>query len=57
MDYALQFGLHVRSGFLATELAWTEPYHADHHALVRPYLLFCIAQHLLSVINPNSAWR
>lgn len=38
------------------ELSWTEPFHGNNHALARPYLLFCIARHLLDVINPNSTW-
>lgn len=41
---------------LTNELAWTEPYHNDTHVLARPYLLFCIEKHLLSIINPSSTW-
>ena len=33
------------------ELAWSH-----NHILARPFLMLCIAQHLLNTINPSSSW-
>ena len=40
----------------AEELPWTAPFIGNAHRLARPFLLFCIAQHLLDRINPTSSW-
>ena len=40
----------------AEELPWTAAFTGNAHRLARPFLLFCIAQHLLDRINPTSSW-
>ncbi len=40
----------------ASDLPWTAPFIGNPHRLARPFLLFCIAQHLLNRINPASSW-
>lgn len=39
-----------------SEVSWIEPFRGNVHLLARPFLLLCIAKHLLNVINPNSSW-
>jgi hypothetical protein len=31
-------------------------FHGNAHRLARPFLTFCIAQHLMQHINPRSTW-
>jgi abortive infection bacteriophage resistance protein len=38
------------------EVPWVASFEHDPHAKARCYLLLCIANHLLQVINPNSSW-
>ncbi|MFA6928695.1 MAG: Abi family protein [Lentisphaeria bacterium] len=39
------------------EVTWIDPFHGNApHSLARPFLLLCIAKHLLSIINPCSEW-
>lgn len=38
------------------EAPWILPFKHDNHALARPFLLFCIAKHLINYINPSSTW-
>lgn len=38
------------------EVNWAEPFRGDGHRLARPFLLLCIAKHLLGIINPSSTW-
>lgn len=40
----------------ATEVPWVAPFEGNTHAKARCYLLICILQHLLQVINPTSSW-
>jgi len=37
-------------------LSWVNRFSGDNHALARPFILLCIANHLLGAINPNSSW-
>jgi len=38
------------------EVSWIEAFRDDNHRLARPFLLLCIAKHLLGIINPSSTW-
>jgi len=38
------------------EVSWVDPFHGDNHRIARPFLLLCIAKHLLTIINPTSSW-
>lgn len=38
------------------EVCWVDHFQDSAHGLARPFLLFCIAKHLLDVINPSSSW-
>ncbi|MGZ3836022.1 MAG: Abi family protein [Mucilaginibacter sp.] len=39
------------------EVSWIESFRGDEHRLARPFLLLCIAKHLLTIINPSSTWE
>jgi len=39
-----------------SEFPLVENFKGDSHRLARPFLLICICQHLVEVINPNSTW-
>lgn len=39
-----------------SELPWAAPFIGNAHRLARPFLLFCIAKHMLNRINPTSSW-
>ncbi len=38
------------------EISLLNVFYDDAHGKARPFLLFCIARHLLSIINPKSSW-
>lgn len=38
------------------ENSWIDPFLGNPHRLARPFLLLCIAKHLLTIINPSSTW-
>lgn len=38
------------------EVSWVDSFQGEAHLLARPFLLLCIAKHLLSIINPSSTW-
>lgn len=38
------------------EVSWIDPFQGSAHFLARPFLLLCIAKHLLNIINPSSTW-
>ena len=40
----------------AAEVAWVMAFEGNAHATARCYLLICMLQHLLEVINPTSSW-
>lgn len=40
----------------SNELMWTKGFEGDAHAKARPFLLYCIAKHILDRINPTSSW-
>lgn len=40
----------------AGEVSWVDPFQGEAHLLARPFLLLCIAKHLLTIINPSSSW-
>jgi len=40
----------------AGEMSWVDPFLGNSHRLARPFLLLCIAKHLLTIINPSSTW-
>ena len=40
----------------AGEISWIDPFRGNQHRLARPFLLLCIAKHLLTIINPSSTW-
>lgn len=40
----------------ASEVVWVAPFVEYDRLRSRPFLLFCIVQHLMSHINPNSTW-
>jgi abortive infection bacteriophage resistance protein len=40
----------------AGEVPWVDPFQNEAHLLARPFLLLCIAKHLLTIINPSSSW-
>ena len=40
----------------AQELPWVANFSQGSHELARPFLLFCIAQQFLTIINPTSSW-
>ena len=40
----------------AGEVSLIEPFRGKEHYLARPFLLLCIAKHLLDIINPGSSW-
>lgn len=39
------------------EIAFIEQFRCNVHAQVRPFFLLCIAQHLMTTINPTSSWK
>jgi abortive infection bacteriophage resistance protein len=39
-----------------TEVPSLAGFHGDAHRLARPFLLLCMAQHLMQRINPSSTW-
>lgn len=39
-----------------SEVPWAAPFIGNSHRLARPFLLFCIAKHMLDRINPTSSW-
>ena len=38
------------------EVPWIAPFVEHDRLKSRPFLLFCIAKHLMNTINPNSTW-
>ncbi|WAK04521.1 Abi family protein [Methylobacter sp. YRD-M1] len=41
----------------AGEVSWIDPFLDNFsHSQARPFLLLCIAKHLLTIINPSSTW-
>lgn len=39
-----------------SEVSWVDPFQGDARLLARPFLLLCIAKHLLTITNPSSSW-